>query len=351
MSRSNQSLVSVITPVYNGAEFLAECIESVLTQSYQNWEYTIVDNCSTDSTAEIARRYSAKDARIRIHQNKEFLRAVPNHNNAFRQISQESKYCKVVFADDWIFPNCLEQMVDVAERYPSVGILGAYGMQGREVMWTGLPYPSTCVSGREVCRMLFLDEIYVFGTGTSLLFRSDLVRGNDPFLNEANLHSDMEVCVKLLENCDFGFVHQVLTYKRLRAESLGAITEDLNTLIAGHLHNLVIYGRSFLTPGEFAACRKKLVSKYYNFLAVNLLQGRRDNKFWDYHEKKLDEAGVGYKRSRLTAAVLARLVRAVLNPYETWEKKFGNRVMSAQYEVSAAGAKQFPAQAKEKNYT
>ena len=68
MDRASQPLVSIVTPVYNEAEYLAECIESVLAQSYQNWEYTIVDNCSKDGSAEIARHYAGKDRRIRLVQ-------------------------------------------------------------------------------------------------------------------------------------------------------------------------------------------------------------------------------------------------------------------------------------------
>jgi glycosyltransferase involved in cell wall biosynthesis len=49
-----QPLVSVVTPVYNGAEYLRQCIESVLAQSYENWDYLIVNNCSKDRTLEIA---------------------------------------------------------------------------------------------------------------------------------------------------------------------------------------------------------------------------------------------------------------------------------------------------------
>jgi len=324
MRTGSQPLVSIVTPVYNGAEYLAECIESVLAQTYQNWEYTIVNNCSTDGSAEVARRYAAQHPRIRVHENQQFLRAVPNYNVALRQISSSSKYCKIVFADDWIFPECLERMVAVAEEHPSVGIVGAYGLQGRQVMWAGLPYPSRLISGREVCRKLYLEDLYVFGTGSSLLFRSDLVREHVPFYNEANLHADSEACCALLKKCDFGFVHQVLTFTRVRSGSLTEFTNDINTLIAGRLHDLVTHGPDYLTRKEFETCLDRKLSEYYRFLAGSLVRGR-DKAFWDYHERKLTEAGVGLDRARLARATLAKLCSAVLNPKHTIERLLKGR--------------------------
>ena len=344
---SGQPLVSVVTPVYNGAEFLAECIESVLAQTYRNWDFTILDNCSTDATAEIAQSYAARDPRIRVIRNQQFLRAIPNHNHALRQISPQSKYCKVVFADDWIFPECIERMVALAEEYPAVGIVGAYGMQGKDVMWTGLSYPSPWLRGRDVCRMLLLEQVYVFGTATSLLFRSDLVRTHDPLFNESNLHGDMEACVQLLKESDFGFVHQILTFKRVRAESLGALTEDINTLVAGHLHNLVAHGRDFLSEEEYAACYRRIVGQYYNFLAVTFLRGRRDKKFWDYHKRKLTDAGVGFSRLRLGSALALRLFRAALNPYETFWKQRHTNTASPQAAALSNAQTSVQARAKE----
>ena len=91
MKPDAQPLVSVLTPVYNGEKYLAECIESVLAQTYQNWEYVIVNNCSTDRTLEIAADYARRDKRIRIHNNKTFVGCDANGNIAFQQIATESK--------------------------------------------------------------------------------------------------------------------------------------------------------------------------------------------------------------------------------------------------------------------
>ncbi|MGH9400492.1 MAG: glycosyltransferase family 2 protein [Terriglobia bacterium] len=313
-------LVSIVTPVYNNAEYLAECVESVQAQTYQNWDYTIVNNCSTDGSGEIARRYAAKDPRIRVYNNLQFLEVLPNHNHALRQISPESTYCKIVFGDDWIFPQCLEEMVAVAEEHPSVGVVGAYGLEEHEVVWRGLPYPSRLVSGRAICRRTFLEDIYVFGTSTSVLYRSDLVRSRDPFYNESNFHADREACVVLLKTCDFGFVHQILTFKRLQAGSLTpTVSMDLMTHFGATLYTLVTHGPDFLTREELDSCLNQLLAEYYNFLAVSLMRGRRDKEFWDYQKRKLNET-VGFSRTRLAGAVLARLCRLFLNPYETIEK-------------------------------
>jgi glycosyltransferase involved in cell wall biosynthesis len=329
MEIGSQPLVSVITPVYNGAEYLAECIESVLAQTYRNWDYTIVNNCSTDESLAVAQKYADRDPRIRIHNNTQFLRVIPNHNHALRQISPASKYCKMVFADDWIFPECIERMVALAEENPSVGIVGAYGLQGREVVWAGLEYPSTVVTGLELARRRFLGSetyararLYVFGTATSLLFRSDLVRSQDPFYNEANLHADSEKCHDILRTCDFGFVYQVLTFNRTRPGSLSSFSKQMNTNIAGFLHEVVTYGPDYLNEEELDFALKRVLFEYYEFLAGSFVFGRRDKEFWSYHKRKMSEAGVGFSRTRLTRAVLAKFVNNVLNPKRTVEKLF-----------------------------
>ena len=72
MTKSEQPLVSVLTPVYNGEAYVRECIESVIAQTYTNWEYIIVNNCSRDRTLELASEYT-RDPRIRVETNPSFL--------------------------------------------------------------------------------------------------------------------------------------------------------------------------------------------------------------------------------------------------------------------------------------
>jgi hypothetical protein len=321
MNTTSQPAVSIITPVYNGAQYLAECIESVLAQTYQHWDYTIVNNCSTDGTLQIAERYVAKDPRIRVHNNQKFLDVVANHNHALRQISPASKYCKLVFGDDWLFPECLERMVALAEANPSVGIVGAYGLQGSTVMWAGLPYPSTVVPGREACRQRLLNGPYVFGTGTSHMFPAAVVRSREPFYNEANLHCDSEVCFQILQSWDFGFIHQVLSYTRApEADSLTGVGNQLHTLEAMTLYELVTYGPVFLTPEELPACLKAKFDEYYAFLAHSVLEGGGS---WDFHQKKLNEIGLKLDRGRLAKAVVVKGMNALLrSPKQTIGKLF-----------------------------
>src|SRR5262245_40815589 len=316
MNSGSLPLVSVVTPVYNEAEHLAECVESVLAQTYQNWDYTIVDNCSTDESVEIARRYAAQDRRIRIWENQQFLRAIPNGNVALRQISPTSKYCKAVLGDDWIFPECLERMVAVAEEQHSVGTVVAYALEGQQVRWTGLPYPSKLVCGRDVCRKHFLEKLYVFGSENSVLYRADLVRSHDPFYNEANIHADTEACFALLKTCDFGFVHQVLTFTRVRPGSLNTLSTAMQTHWASTLHLLVTYGPAYLTHDELAVCLDQHLSEYYSFLGKSLMLGR-DKRFWDYHKRQLTAAGVGWSWVCLARGMLATLGGTLRNPQNT----------------------------------
>lgn len=91
-------LVSIITPAYNAAAYIAETIESVLNQTYQNWEMLIVNDCSKDNTAEIVQSYAAKDKRIKLINLKQNGGAAAARNTAIK--NAKGRYIAFLDSDD-----------------------------------------------------------------------------------------------------------------------------------------------------------------------------------------------------------------------------------------------------------
>lgn len=112
-------LVSVLMTSYNREKYIGEAIESVLNSTYKNFELIIVDDNSTDSTVEIARRFAANDERVQVYVNKENLGDYPNRNKAASYAN--GKYLKYVDADDMIYPSGLSHLVSVMEQFPMAG--------------------------------------------------------------------------------------------------------------------------------------------------------------------------------------------------------------------------------------
>ena len=320
---NKHALVSVVTPVYNGGPYLADCIESVLAQTYPTWEYIIVDNCSSDETSTIAAQYAARDARIRVFRNEAVLDIIANHNKAFRLISPESDYCKVVSGDDWILPECIARMVDLAAQHPSVGIVGSYQLSGGGNKWyvrtDGLPYSHTVIPGREIGRLHLLGKLDVLGNPTSNLYRSDLIHTSESFYPNTSAEADVSACFKYLRTSDFGFVHQVLSYERLHERQITNTSKDVNAYLSSKLSDLHEYGPDYLTSDELADRRSELMDEYYRYLALSAVNFRKGS-FWKYHRKHLAELGYPLNGFRLGKAILAKVADLVLNPKQTYEK-------------------------------
>jgi len=303
MTGDREPLVSVVVPAYNEAPYIGQCIESVRSQTHANWDLAIVNNCSTDRTSEIAGQFAAGDPRIRIVENERFVPVIANHNAAFRQISPHSVYCKVIGADDRLFPECIASLVGVAERFPDAVIVGSHGAEDDKVVFDGIPDSREVFSGREICRQTLLGGPYVFGTPSTVLYRSDIVRSRSEFYNEGNLHADAEVCFEFLQGRDFGFVHRVLTYQRFREGSNTAYARSLNTYLNGQLLVLQRYGPAYLSEPELQSALRRLLGDYHWYLGEQFF-ARRDRDFWAYHRGKLAELGHPLTQAKLSIAVL-----------------------------------------------
>jgi len=105
--------VSVCIPIYNGENYLEECLNSVLNQSFKNFEVIVVDDQSSDTSFEIAKKYAAQDDRVRVFQNEQNLGLVNNWNRCIDL--SHGEWIKFVFQDDLIELNCLKKMMNFAK--------------------------------------------------------------------------------------------------------------------------------------------------------------------------------------------------------------------------------------------
>jgi glycosyltransferase involved in cell wall biosynthesis len=310
--------ISMVTPVYNGEQYLAECIDSVLAQTHDNWEYIILDNCSTDATPSIVREYARKDSRICVHTNAKFLGLIDNHNKAFRLISPDSRYCKVISADDWIYPDCVTKLVEVAEKYSSVGVVGSYAIKADGVRGLGLSLKRELFHGHEVCRLRLLG-MDVIGSPSSLLYRTSLVRAQEEFFVGSAPNADTDAIFRILRHSEFGFVHQVLSFERIHEKTQSARLMTFNSFLVDQIQFLVTYGPIYLNPHELAARLKEVHRTYYEYLAAGVVNFR-DREFWHYHKKRMRDIGLDIDRYALSKAILVKTINLMLNPKQTIEK-------------------------------
>jgi glycosyltransferase involved in cell wall biosynthesis len=298
--------------VYNGEQYLAECIESALAQTRQDWEYLIVDNRSRDRSVEIAERYAARDERIRVIRCDEFVNVHRNFSRCVRLMHPQSRFCKFIAADDWIYPECLQRMVALAERHPEVGIVSSYKLEGLELGNDGIvPYDEEVMPGREVVRMTLLTGRYLTGSPTQLLYRAELLRHSQAFFDETVWHSDTHAAFRTLLTCDLGFVHQVLTFTRLHPGALTSTAHHLNTHLAYAVRMLVQFGRDVLSEQEYRSAIRSALYRYRWYLAKqNLKPWRlREVQFQSYHRNEIARMLGELRDDRESETFLKRLKR------------------------------------------
>ncbi|MGA8223703.1 MAG: glycosyltransferase family 2 protein [Candidatus Acidiferrales bacterium] len=312
----SQPLVSVLTPFHNTAPYLANCIESVLAQSYSAFEYILVDNCSTDGSKEIAAEYARRDSRIRLIQRPQLLSQVQNYNRALAEISEASRYCKIVQADDFIFPECLMLMVHAFERSESIGLVSSYCLKGNELRGTGFPYPAPVLPGKEVARLYLRTGLWVFGSPTAVMYRSSMVKKGEPFYDETQLHEDTEKCMQILEHWDFGFVHQVLSFARADNESISSAVRGFQPNAIDRYIIVQRYASVFLEEIEAAALKKRTKREYYSVLAEAALRCR-ESAFWRYHARGMKTLGATLDWPYLTLAIARDALWKATNPGAT----------------------------------
>jgi glycosyltransferase involved in cell wall biosynthesis len=285
----------------------------VLAQTYSYFEYILMDNCSTDGSSEIAENYARRDPRIRFIRCSQFLSQLANYNRALAKISENSEYCKIVEADNYILPDCLCMMVEAFRQSERIGLVSSYCLEGNNLKGSGYPFPMPRLSGKECARQYLRGGPHVFGSATTVMYRSSLVRHQQPFFKEWLPHSDTEKCMEILEHWDFGFVHQILSFLRIDNESISSAFRTFEPHALDHYIIVQRYASTFLGTAEATSLKQEAKRKYYRVLAKQAIQ-LRSREFWRHHREGLKTLTEPIEWSYLSLSVGLELLWLASNP-------------------------------------
>lgn len=191
---TKKKLISVIMSVYNTEEvFLREAIESILKQTYTEFEFIIVIDCPTDNSRDIVYEYAAKDKRIKVIDNKENQGLTKNLNIALEASS--GQYIARMDADDVAFPERFRKQLQYMENNKNVAVLGARTISPM----TGKTTQSNCIKDNEVLRIRMLFGNAGVPHPTAFIRRSFLEENNIRYTEEMKKSQDYKLWSDILE--------------------------------------------------------------------------------------------------------------------------------------------------------
>jgi len=255
--------LSVCIPTYNSAAYLRECIESVLTQTYQDFELIISDNCSTDRTWEIAQSYSdPRIGRTRADQNRGMAH---NFNQAVGMARGE--YLKILCSDDVLHPRALEWQAKFLDEHRDAVLVTCarqfIDAQGRDLQIVRWFSRDVVLRGVDL-KIVTLLYGNVIGEPSATLSRREAIVRAGPFMDGLSTAIDLEMWLRVLNQGSAGYLSSPLCsirqhprmmsheYRReghVQDAVLRLTTDLLDTMQTGPLVRTVGFGR---LAGAFA---------------------------------------------------------------------------------------------------
>ncbi|MFJ7206481.1 glycosyltransferase family 2 protein [Streptomyces sp. NPDC098789] len=232
--------LSIGLPVYNGEEYLAESLDALLGQTYEDFELVISDNASTDGTRDICHRYAAKDSRIRYLRLPRNIGASPNHNHVFNECRGE--LFKWASHDDLYARDLLKRCVEALDERPDVICAHADQAVIDGDGQVTIPYDYTLATGSPSAPVRFRSLLFEPGGDDFYgVLRADVLRRVKPL--DSYHHADRTYVAEIALHGRFHQVPELLYFRRdhpNRAEranpSKRSRCANLDPLRAGPLH-------------------------------------------------------------------------------------------------------------------
>jgi glycosyltransferase involved in cell wall biosynthesis len=266
--------VSVCIPTYNYARFLPQAIDSVLAQTYPDFELIVSDNASTDDTPSVLATYD--DTRMRVSRNERNLGLFGNFNRCLELASGE--LVKFVCADDWLHPTYLEKAVPVLERHPEVGLLSSAGFvvdeDGRTYGLATAEFGDRPLVGSSEALGAQADFLNVIGMPTAVLLRRAAVETAGGFDLRFAPASDVHLWLKLLCRHQLGWLGEPLCFLRVHRSKEHGFGPDPSESTFLCWEDVAARPGSCVTPELLERARYAEAQRSLLYVAAHLASGQ-----------------------------------------------------------------------------
>lgn len=222
-----QPLVSVIMPAYNAERYLNEAVESILCQTFRDFELIVIDDCSTDGSLAILKSFAARDERVSLLENAQNLGVTPTLNHGIQ--AARGEYIARMDADDISLPDRLEKQVTFLQANPEIGLISgrevAIDSAGRELEGD---FNVTVEPGCIHWLLHFTNPI----THPAVMGRKALYEQAGGYDPEILYAEDYDLWQRMSQFCLLSNLPDVLIKKRTHTESIGVTRRE--TMIRSH---------------------------------------------------------------------------------------------------------------------
>lgn len=229
-----KGMVSVLIPCYNHEKFVADCLESILNQSYSNFEVIICDDCSKDKSVaviqEMKEKFEEHEIRFILLENRQNRGITPNINRMLKEAQGE--YVKIIASDDMLAENYMAEMVAVLEEKPTLQFLFS---NGHKIMEKAT-YPveeqyllGTLMEQIPDCKTNVFERIYTFNfvPAPTLLFRRNVLEEVGGYDENIGIE-DLEMLLRVLQRYPdgMGVSEEKLVYYRINDNSITSMVSN-----------------------------------------------------------------------------------------------------------------------------
>ena len=253
----SNELVSVIMPSYNTSQYIAQSIQSVIDQTYKNWELIIVDDCSTDNTDEIIMSFD--DDRIRYFKNESNSGAAISRNRALQEA--KGKWVAFLDSDDLWLPQKLEKQIDFMEKNEYKFTYTAY----KEMTEKGIPNGVFVTGPKRINKRKMFN--YCWLGCLTVMYDANCV-GNIQ-IADLKKNNDYAMWLKCIKKTECVFLNEDLSYYRLRN---GSISHGSKWKLIKHHYLLYRIGENKgIISSAFSTIRNLLWGAYKKIRYVHRL--------------------------------------------------------------------------------